>query len=289
MAIPAIEGEWSAWHLNEAPDDRHPRFNVGLPRDHDGVLISQLPEHEKDHRMRAFAEALAKTIREQEAAHLDNESAFREVSRELTAVDIPDVKVGEFSPIGVFDGRREQLATLSEAASGTGVAVAGIDEIGGQGKTMLGLKFIQKLKDSGQSRFEGYFSFTFYGDATGDKEQVFADALTRFLTERLSEPTPRPQEIQLRWLWDVLRRRAVLLFLDGLEEIQAPRRSHDVGALQNGIVLQLLSRLCQQGAKATSFVLLTSRLPFRDLYRFRGRFLPVALGGLLPSERPWYC
>ncbi len=284
VKIPAIGGEWPAWYLNEATADNHPGFNTGLPRDRGEMLIADLPDGQRDHRMKGFAEGVAKTIRERDAPRTA-QLRFGDTGRQLTAFPpIPDVKVGEFPPIDVFEGRKEQLTTLTEAAVGGGVAVAGMDEIGGQGKTTLGLKFIKELKDSNRSRFEGYFSFTFNGDTGGDKEQAFAEALTRFLTEQLSEPPPGPQEIQLRWLWSVLRRRAVFLFLDGMETIQAPLSSHAVGALQNGTVLNLLTRLCQPGVRSSSFALLTSRLPFHDLYRFRGRFLPVALGGLLPPE-----
>jgi len=91
----------------------------------------------------------------------------------------------------------------------------GLSQIAGQGKTSLALKFIEDPKDRGDHRFGGIFRFTFYGGRT---QAEFAAALSEFLVKQLNEPPPRGEaEI---WLGDVLRRRAVLLFLDGIEVIQ---------------------------------------------------------------------
>src|SRR5580658_283605 len=196
----------------------------------------------------------------------------------LKAADPPLLRrtsVGAFPPIGSFEGRAAERALLTEALSDNGVRVVALCQIGGAGKTYLALKAIEDLLDKRPPPFEAVFQFTFYGGRTQDE---FMHELGIFICDVLYEC--RPSEGIEAWLFDVLRRRAVLLLLDGMEMIQSSSLNVDVGTLQRRGVRTLLLWLCTQGG-IRSTALVTSRLDLRDLSPFRGgRYEPIELPGL---------
>ena len=284
VRVPDVPGSgpWPPVDLRHCTDDRQPAFNRALNDPTSGLLISQLDEgHPREQRLKAFAKRVSEDVIgfRPKTSGKDFEEASTQIVRPKPT--LPDVQFGVFPGVDVFEGRVGQLELLAEAARETKFAVAGVAEMGGLGKTTLILKFIEKLKERGPHRFEGIFRFTFYGGRT---QEDCADALFEFLTQQLNEPPPKGTRSVRTWLGDTLRRRAVLLFLDGMEEIQSPSGTVDKGALKQGPVKNLLQWLCQ-GRSPSSLAILTSRLPFKDLEKFRGsQFLPFEVPGLAPEE-----
>ena len=92
VKIPAIDGHWPAWHLDEAPDDRHPAFNAG---NHEGRLIRDLSKEQREDRMVAFAEAVANAFREQPAARTNTET----VNTETLGAETVDTETVHAEPV----------------------------------------------------------------------------------------------------------------------------------------------------------------------------------------------
>ncbi|MDD2465408.1 MAG: ankyrin repeat domain-containing protein [Desulfobulbus sp.] len=281
IPLPQVNGRWPDFDLKKQTNDSFPgldhreRKKVRQPN-----IFELRKAADRDRRLVAFSELLRSNLAEQHRRVAESKILPAcELPTNRKTEDSPAPKrktVGAFPPIDGFEGRTTERGLLAEVLTQPDVSVVALCQIGGAGKTCLALKTIEDLLVKQQpSHFEAVFQFTFYG---GRSQDEFVHELGMFINDVLYEC--RPSEGIEAWMLEVLRRRAILLLLDGMEVIQSSSLNADVGMLQQGGVRTLLLWLCyQKGVRSAALV--TSRLDLCDLIPFRGgHYLPIELSGL---------
>ena len=217
IPLPQVNGRWPDFDLKKQTNDCFPGLDHRERKAVRQPNLFELRKGPRDRRLAAIAELVCGNLAEtHRRAAQSKPPAVRTSPDGLKAADAPlrRTSVGAFPPIDSFEGRVAERALLTEALSNDGVRVVALCQIGGAGKTCLALKAFEDLLDKRPPPFEAVFQFTFYGGRTQDE---FMHELGIFISDVLYEC--RPSEGIEAWLLDVLRRRAVLLLLDGMEVI----------------------------------------------------------------------
>jgi ankyrin repeat protein len=275
IEVPPLTQRFEPFDLAQLPSDMNPAGNSSAARK---FAMAHLPSvrnpHELDRRLNDFAQTIRSRLRV---------PAIPSSPLKLDMHSPPEaVLEGVFPEIAKFHGRGRQLHELSANIHEDGAGVIGIIEQGGIGKTSLVRHWLSAPEHrSAQQRFRIRFGFSFYHGRT---EQDFLTAFWDLVEKELSIPSGL-QNGSIEDLIAVLEAQPILLFLDGVEEIQDVGYADDHGRfLSDSPVREILTALCSNSDVA-SVAIVTSRVPFADLQRFHGnRFIQISLPGMSARE-----
>ena len=178
-----------------------------------------------------------------------------------------------------FTGRVEAIRTLDRWSGDADVRMIAITGMGGLGKTSL-LAHWLKAQHGNHSRIsDGLFFWSIYQDRS---VKALIRAFVRFAVNEMKISMPRgaePGEMVL----EALRRKPIILAIDGLELLQEGPATADYGALLEDNLRELLNSACRLNHR--SLIVLTSRFPLSDLMDYLGRgFRALNLEHLSPDE-----
>ncbi len=179
-----------------------------------------------------------------------------------------------------FAGREDALAQLAAFAKDPDVKTVALVGPGGIGKTALVGYWLKRGGGATQRKYDGVFYWSFNED--GSSTRFFA-ALQRFLSKELDAPKAMDAQRLPEAVADMLRQKAVLLILDGVDSLQeGPRGMVSSGALMDGNVRELVRRLVEGNA---GLLIIASRFPLADLSRhLGGGFRSLRLAALSEDE-----
>ena len=179
-----------------------------------------------------------------------------------------------------FVGRVEETSRLDLWVRDTTVRAIGIAAIGGTGKTALAGHWLQKTIGWQSRPFVGLFGWSFYQER--DTVQ-FLTTFLRWAAETFGTPEIDARRNLVSQAVEVLRERALILVLDGLEVLQEGPVDPRHGAFLDGNLRDLLGTVCAHDHP--SLAVLTSRFVFADLEQFLGlSFHQLELRGLYPES-----
>ena len=170
-------------------------------------------------------------------------------------------------------GREAELAQLDAAWADPNVHVFSIVAWGGQGKTALVTVWVDRLKGEGGHGAEGILGWSFFSQGTKER----ATSSERFLDWALHElglKDPGPSvSLKVGAIARELKRRRVLLILDGVEFLQHGLGPQE-GQLKDPTMRMLLRRVADGGSNG-GLVLVTTRLEVKDIERWKDNAAPV--------------
>lgn len=185
----------------------------------------------------------------------------------VASPDVPPFPSGwihETTEDTLYRGRRDALDRLHRWCSDPSVRLIALTALGGLGKTSLVGHWLKHEQGWTHRKFDGLFFWSFYNER--DVDALLAGLLA-FAAEKLGVPPPVQGTPLVNAARALLRRRPLLLVLDGLEVLQELADSPQYGALLDLDLQALLADACGHGG---GLVVLTSRFPFPDLSRFYG-------------------
>jgi ankyrin repeat protein len=266
--------------LNEIVSDSNPHHNRSV-RGRKEAFLPDMRRNNQNARLIAIADDIYTQVKKRwHGTARFNTIVPSIASPPLVAHSEPMVVwEGDFSSAAhtAVRGRGADTKNLSDQARDPDRAVIAVTALGGQGKTALVRAWIDSdVRESRTRAFDNVFAFSFYHGHTQDE---FAKKLAMFLNPSTS--SPKFGDLVPVQLVEMLRDRRMLLFLDGLEEIQSKEGNENVGRVAQGPVLDLLFGLCEREALG-SLAVITSRLKlagFED-YDGTGVIVSTELGGL---------
>lgn len=184
--------------------------------------------------------------------------------QEVPKTDI--TRVSKYAAPVLF-GRLTELAELDAALIDPSVRIYSIFAFGGVGKTSLVAHWLQQVAEDDWRGLTRAFAWSFYVQGTRDDGAVTSDdffaAAFNFFGESdpaLAKLLPSDKGIQLARM---VRRKASLLVLDGLEPLQHPPGTLD-GQLKDEAIKALLLTLAEPSREA-GLCLITSREAIKEL------------------------
>lgn len=179
-----------------------------------------------------------------------------------------------------FTGRSEALKRLDSWFATPSSRIIAITGIGGLGKTSLVAHWLKHRAGLDSRPLDGLFFWSIYSDR--NIKQLFC-AIVNFGVELgATRPTSKSDEVGA--VMQVLRQKAIILFIDGLELLQEiPVVSGD-GAFLSESLRELLEGICRM-RNVKGLAVLTSRFSFADLAPYCGLgFRSLQLDHLSPDE-----
>lgn len=161
-----------------------------------------------------------------------------------------------------FEGRADELAALDAAWSDPETLVQTVIGIGGEGKTALVRRWLDRMKTDDYRGAARVYGWSFYSQGAGEDRQVSADLFIEQLLTWLGDPRPYEGDPWAKGarLAMLVREQPTLLVLDGLEPLQFPP-----GASQGRIKDPALATLLRElAARMNGLCAVTSRQPLRD-------------------------
>ncbi len=174
-------------------------------------------------------------------------------------------------------GREDELALLDGAWTSPSTQVAFIVAQGGAGKSALVNTWLSGMRDLDYSGAEKVFAWSFYSQGTKENlvaaDPFVSAALAWLGDESAVSVNPSERGHQLAAL---VRKKKLLLVLDGIEPLQYPINAPHVGGqFTDESIRALLADLAEPGWDG--LCLITTRVPLADLDRFRDRGTVVQL------------
>ena len=168
-------------------------------------------------------------------------------------------------------GREPELALLDEAWASPSTQVAFIVAQGGAGKSALVNTWLSRMRDLDYLGAKKVFAWSFYSQGTKENlvsADPFVSAAVAWLGGEGIAVSVNPSE-RGHQLAELIRRRKMLLVLDGIEPLQYPLNAPHVGGqFTDESIRALLADLAEPGWKG--LCLITTRVPLTDLDRFAG-------------------
>ncbi len=179
-------------------------------------------------------------------------------------------------------GRDRELATLDESWGGELPNVLSIIGPGGLGKSSLLNHWLGRMASESYRRAEFVFGWSFYTFGT-DTTDPDTDSFFRQALEFFSGPSEVPGTPDARGelLAELVRRRRVLLILDGLEPLQHAPNTARAGEIKDPAVAALLRQLAHYNL---GLCLVSSRYRIADLAPFeKSQVKRIDLESLSPA------
>lgn len=169
------------------------------------------------------------------------------------------------NPLDEWVGRGELLQNLDQDWESGDRCITGLIGFGGEGKSSLARRWVDRLMQSGSPQPDGVFWWGFYENL--DVEQFF-EALLRYLEPTLDLTQYPSSSAKVAHLQTTLHRsrHRYLLVLDGLEVLQHPQ-GDDYGLFTSVDLRNWLRNFAE--ATHSSFCLITTRAPLLDLIDYR--------------------
>jgi tetratricopeptide (TPR) repeat protein len=172
-------------------------------------------------------------------------------------------------------GREAELKYLAEAWTDKSVNIVSLIAEGGAGKSALVNEWLTRLRLENDRGAEVVLGWSFYSQGTKERA-TSAEQFLNWSIERLGiKPGTRSVTAKGELVAEVIGKRRVLLLLDGCEPLQHGLDKQQ-GELKDQGLRALLRRLAATPpAQTHGLVVLTSRLPIKDIARWQGTSAPV--------------
>jgi hypothetical protein len=195
------------------------------------------------------------------------EPDFKVPSLLIDTSALPDVS------LVTLRGRDDELARLDAALADPSIHVFSVVAWGGWGKTALVSVWADRLKAEAGRGAEAILAWSFYSQGTKERA-TSADRFLDWALKKLNLKDPGPSaRLKADTIAEALKRRRVLLILDGVEPLQHGPGPQE-GQLKDPAMRVLLRRVADGGSNG-GLVIVTSRLDVKDLERWKATAAPV--------------
>jgi len=201
-------------------------------------------------------------------------------STTVLKIDISMARLPSTNP-NLF-GRQDVLDKLSNSWDNPNINIICLVAWGGVGKTALINSWLTQAAEAKYRGAEGIYCWSFYTHGTTEDQQVSADP---FIADALkwfgdTDPTKGSPWEKGERLAELIRKRRVLLILDGLEPLQALSTS-EFGKIKDPALSILLRELAR---KNPGLVIITTRLPVDDLKDYARTVIEIDLENLSNAD-----
>lgn len=196
----------------------------------------------------------------------------------VPAMRVQPYFVHEMTNDARFVGRDNEIATLDRWALDPAVRAIGISAVGGTGKTALTGHWLMNTAEWRARQFDAVFGWSFYRDR---EPQSFLQTLRDWGQRSLHVTSAGSERDPAAAVMRVLKERALVVVMDGLEVQQEGREDLGFGTFLDPVLRYFMNAVCSQQHR--SVVVLTSRFAFADIERYMGTsFHQMELHGLAP-------
>jgi TIR domain len=247
-------------------------------RPRDGKALSELPDHERDREMATIAKHVDEIIKAIAVKTIGK--VVTPLTPEPPATTRPAfpsiVDYGRLpeTPYKKLVGRGDELRRLDGAWADQKTRVISLVAWGGAGKTSLVMEWLTRFRDDGYRGADAVLCWSFYSQGTQERAAAGEGLLDWALGKLKVEIHTTSSTAKGERLAEELSRRRVLLVLDGLEPLQYGPEGQQ-GALKDpGLRAFLRALAVKQPQAGHSLVVITSRLPVRDLQKWEDSTTP---------------
>jgi TIR domain len=249
-------------------------------RPKDDKALSELPKARRDRETKTIVKEIVGIVQGiaagKQAKQIEQASAHRASSTSMFDYGrLPD------TPYKKLVGRNVELETLNQAWTGNKINIICLIAWGGVGKTSLINDWINQLHKENYRDAAGVLGWSFYNEGTKERA-TSADEFLNWALEKLGKTATSTSAVAKgEVLAEAMAAKPVLLVLDGVEPLQHGPGEQEGQLKDQGLRAFLRRFAATPPASAEGLVVLTSRLPTRDIERWVGDDGPVLMKELL--------
>jgi tetratricopeptide (TPR) repeat protein len=243
-----------------------------------GRALSELTKKSRDERMASIATEIFDI-----AARVQSRKRS-ESSAQLISSDLVEIARLPETPYYHLVGRDKELALLDSMWDERSPKVVSIVGESGLGKSALVNEWLARLRKDNWRGVEGILAWSFYSQGTQERS-ISAESFLDWAAYRLSARVATASSVAKgEAIAEIMSSRNIVLILDGVEPLQRGLESN-IGELKDQGLRALLRRFASTSPRQTrGLIVLTSRLPVRDIARWQSSNAPVVAIDRLSDE-----
>jgi tetratricopeptide (TPR) repeat protein len=244
-------------------------------RPRDGKALSELQDHERDREMAVIAkqiDEIIQTFPSRDVVTSTAPPAAPTVRKSFPSI----VDYGHLpeTPYKTLVGREAELKQLDDAWADQKTRVISLVAWGGAGKTSLVIEWLMRVRDDGYRGADAVLCWSFYSQGTQERAAAGEGLLDWALGKLKVKLDTTSATAKGERLAEEMSCRRVLLVLDGMEPLQYGPEGQEGALKDHGLRAFLRAVAVKQPQAGHSLVVVTSRLPLRDLQKWEGSTAP---------------
>ena len=245
-------------------------------RPKDGKALSELPDPERDREMATIASqinAIIQSMGGKTPAKLTPPPSVPSIAR-LVFPSIVDYGRLPETPYKTLVGREAELQKLDNAWTDQKTRIITLVAWGGAGKTSLVIEWLTRVRNDAYRGADAVLCWSFYSQGTQERAAAGEGLLDWALGKLKVKIDTTSSTAKGERLAEELSRRRVLLVLDGLEPLQFGPEGQQGALKDQGLHAFLRALAIKQPQAGHSLVVITGRLPVRDLQKWEQSTAP---------------
>ena len=178
------------------------------------------------------------------------------------------------TPYKTLVGREAELKKLDDAWADQKTRIISLIAWGGAGKTSLVIEWLTRVRNDAYRDADAVLCWSFYSQGTQERAVAGEGLLDWALAKLKVKIETTSSTAKGERLAEELSRRRVLLILDGLEPLQFGPDGQEGALKEHGLRAFLRALAMKRPEAGHSLVVITSRLPVRDLAKWEGSTTP---------------
>jgi tetratricopeptide (TPR) repeat protein len=241
----------------------------------DNKSLFDLPDAARDREMAIIAEQIDKIIQTFSGAGLEILPAPpTALSTRKSFPSIVDYGRLPETPYKTLVGRETELKQLDGAWADRTTRIISLIAWGGAGKTSLVMEWLTRVRNDAYRGADAVLCWSFYSQGTQERAAAGEGLLDWALSKLKVKIDTTSSAAKGERLAEELSRRRVLLVLDGLEPLQFGPEGQEGALKEHGLRTFLRALAMRQPQASHSLVVITSRLPVRDLTKWADSTAP---------------